>query len=48
MAVPAEIMKMRGTEPHIVPLAPQTIELLKEIHIYNGWSDYIYFGAIAF
>ncbi|PIR39167.1 MAG: hypothetical protein COV35_01215 [Alphaproteobacteria bacterium CG11_big_fil_rev_8_21_14_0_20_39_49] len=40
MTVPAEIMKMR--DAHIVPLAPQAIELLKEIHIFNGWSDYIF------
>jgi integrase len=40
MNVPAEIMKTR--EAHIVPLAPQSVELLKEIHIFNGWSDYIF------
>lgn len=40
MTVPAEIMKMR--DAHIVPLAPQTIEILKELQSINGWSDYIF------
>jgi integrase len=38
--VPAEIMKMK--ESHIVPLAPQALEVLKELHKTNGWSPYIF------
>ncbi|MCE3232426.1 MAG: hypothetical protein K0R98_683 [Rickettsiaceae bacterium] len=40
MKVPPEIMKMR--HEHVVPLAPQTIVLLKEIQKINGWSPYIF------
>jgi integrase len=32
----------KSKEPHIVPLAPQAIEILKEIHKTNGWSPYIF------
>jgi integrase len=40
LRVPAEIMKMK--ESHIVPLAPQAISVLQEIHKTNGWSPYIF------
>jgi integrase len=38
--IPAELMKMR--QEHIVPLAHQTIELLKEIKLHSGNSEYLF------
>lgn len=38
--IPAHIMKMR--ERHIVPLAPQTLKLLKELKKISGHSEYLF------
>ncbi len=37
---PVERMKM--AETHIVPLAKQVIELLKELHCYTGHCDFLF------
>jgi integrase len=37
--VPAERMKMR--RPHRVPLPPQAVELIKELHRFSGSSEYL-------
>lgn len=38
--IPAEIMKMK--EPHLVPLATQTIDLLRTLEPVTGHSEYIF------
>jgi integrase len=38
--IPAARMKMK--EPHIVPLARQVLELLKDLHTYTGNSRYLF------
>lgn len=38
LVVPAELMKM--DKPHVVPLSKQTIEILDQLDIYSGDSDY--------
>lgn len=38
--IPAERMKMR--ERHIVPLARQALELLKQLHAHTGYSRYLF------
>jgi integrase len=41
--IPAERMKMR--EPHLVPLATQAVEILKELHALTGEGRYVFPGA---
>jgi integrase len=38
--IPAERMKMR--EPHLVPLSPQAVELLRELHTFTGGRDFLF------
>ncbi|HEX4050646.1 MAG TPA: integrase arm-type DNA-binding domain-containing protein [Steroidobacteraceae bacterium] len=38
--IPAERMKMR--EPHIVPLATQAVEILRELHSLTGQFDFVF------
>ncbi|WP_373033428.1 tyrosine-type recombinase/integrase [Sulfurovum sp.] len=42
--IPAKKMKMR--KPHIVPLVPYVIEVLKELHKYTGHSKYVFTNAV--
>jgi integrase len=37
--IPAERMKMR--RPHLVPLAPQAVEVLRELRRFSGRSEYV-------
>ena len=39
-SIPAHRMKMR--EPHVVPLAKQTVEILHELHSMNGRGKYVF------
>lgn len=41
--IPAERMKMR--EPHLVPLAGQAVEILRQLHALTGESNYVFPGA---
>jgi len=41
--IPAEKMKMR--EPHLVPLAPQAVAILQEIHALTGRGRYVFPSA---
>ncbi len=41
--IPAERMKMR--EPHLVPLATQAVEILRELHALTGDGRYVFPGA---
>jgi integrase len=41
--IPAERMKLRL--PHIVPLAPQAVEILRELHPLTGRGRYVFPGA---
>ncbi|KRE87157.1 integrase [Rhodanobacter sp. Soil772] len=41
--IPAEKMKMR--EPHLVPLAPQAVAILREIHALTGRGRYVFPSA---
>jgi len=41
--IPAEKMKMR--QPHIVPLASQSLEVLRQIHPLTGRGDYVFPSA---
>lgn len=41
--LPAEKMKMR--EPHLVPLAPQAVAILREIHALTGQGRYVFPSA---
>ncbi|GGA01406.1 tyrosine-type recombinase/integrase [Dyella caseinilytica] len=41
--LPAEKMKMR--EPHLVPLAPQAVEILRELHALTGRGRYLFPSA---
>jgi integrase len=41
--IPAERMKLR--EPHLVPLAPQTVAILRELHVLTGSGRYVFPGA---
>lgn len=41
--IPAEKMKMR--EPHLVPLAPQAVAILREIHALTGGGRYVFPSA---
>ena len=41
--IPAEKMKMR--EPHIVPLAPQAVAILRELHALTGRGRYVFPSA---
>ena len=41
--VPAKKMKMR--QPHIVPLASQSVEVLRQIHLFSGSGDYVFSSA---
>lgn len=41
--IPAERMKMRS--PHLVPLAPQAVEILAELHPLTGTGKYVFPGA---
>lgn len=41
--IPAEKMKMR--EPHLVPLAPQAVEILRELHPLTGRGRYLFPSA---
>lgn len=38
--IPAERMKMR--EKHIVPLSPQALAILHQLHKITGWSEYVF------
>ena len=38
--LPAEKMKMR--EPHLVPLAPQAVAILRELHELTGRGRYVF------
>ena len=42
-SLPAEKMKMR--EPHLVPLAPQAVAILQEIHALTGRGRYVFPSA---
>ncbi|WP_373033561.1 tyrosine-type recombinase/integrase [Sulfurovum sp.] len=42
--IPAEKMKMR--KPHIVPLVPYVIEVLKELQQYTGHNKYVFTNAV--
>lgn len=42
--IPAEKMKMR--RPHIVPLAKQTIRILKELYELNGHREWVFPGIV--
>ena len=39
-SIPAEIMKMR--RPHMVPLAPQAVALLRELHVLTGSGKFLF------
>lgn len=41
--IPAEKMKMR--EPHLVPLAPQAVAILRELHPLTGRGRYVFPSA---
>lgn len=41
--IPAVRMKMR--EPHLVPLATQGVEILRELHAFTGGGRYVFPGA---
>jgi integrase len=41
--IPASRMKMR--EPHLVPLATQAVDILRELHALTGASRYVFPGA---
>lgn len=41
--IPAEKMKMR--EPHLVPLPPQAVEILRELHALTGQGRYLFPSA---
>jgi len=41
--IPAEKMKMR--QPHVVPLASQSLEVLRQIHPLTGRGDYVFPSA---
>jgi integrase len=41
--IPAEKMKMR--EPHLVPLAPQAVAILRELHALTGRGRYVFPSA---
>ncbi len=41
--IPAERMKMR--QPHLVPLAAQAVEILRELHAITGRGRYVFPGA---
>lgn len=41
--IPAEKMKMR--EPHLVPLAPQAVAILRELHALTGGGRYVFPSA---
>lgn len=41
--IPGERMKMR--EPHLVPLPPQAVELLRELHTITGTSEWLFPNA---
>jgi integrase len=41
--IPAKRMKMR--EPHLVPLATQAVEILRELHALTGGGRYVFPGA---
>ena len=43
MAIPAERMKMRAV--HVVPLARQAVEILRELHPLTGNGRYLFPGA---
>ena len=38
--IPAEKMKMK--KPHVVPLSPQAIKILKDVHRYTGRGKYVF------
>ena len=42
--VPAKKMKMR--QPHIVPLASQSVEVLRQIHLFSGSGDYVFYQLV--
>ena len=41
--IPAEKMKMR--EPHLVPLSPQAVAILRELHPLTGRGRYVFPSA---
>jgi integrase len=43
--IPAERMKMK--RPHVVPLARQTLEILKELHKVTGQREFLFFSAAS-
>ena len=42
-SIPGENMKMR--EPHLVPLARQAVEILKDMHPYSGHLEFVFPGG---
>ncbi len=50
LAVPAEMMKRKKSEkangaPHVVPLAPQAVAILRELHPLTGHGRYVFPSA---
>jgi integrase len=44
-SIPADKMKMKAA--HIVPLAAQAIEILQEVHKYNGSYKYVFISPVS-